>query len=93
MLPLSQIENKQIPLIHIVHEDDAVLLNTPEADWFRALYYFHWEKYRIFCVFRLSKEGFSLENLCFSSYINYFLETRRLILERISGRFIPEWLE
>lgn len=48
MLPLSQIESKQIPLIHIVHEDDIVLLNTPEADWFRVLYYFPWEKYRIF---------------------------------------------
>ncbi len=48
MLPSSQIESKQIPLTHIVHEDDVVLLNTPGADWFRVLYYFPWEKYRIF---------------------------------------------
>ena len=49
MLPLPQIESKQKPLlIHIVHEDDEVLLNTPDAEWFRILYYFPWEKHRIF---------------------------------------------
>ena len=49
MLPLPQIESKQKPLlIHIVHEDDNVLLNTPDAEWFRVLYYFPWEKHRIF---------------------------------------------
>jgi hypothetical protein len=48
-LPLSQIESNRKPLlIHIVHEDDEVLLNTPDAEWFRILYYFPWEKYRIF---------------------------------------------
>jgi len=37
MLPLPQIESKQKPLlIHIVHEDDKVLLNTPDAEWFRV---------------------------------------------------------
>jgi hypothetical protein len=46
MLPLSQIQSGQKPLlIHIVHEDDKVLLNTPDAEWFRILYYFPWEKH------------------------------------------------
>ncbi len=41
MLPLSQIQSEQKPLlIHTIHEDDAVLLNTPDAEWFRVLYYF-----------------------------------------------------
>ncbi|MDR4499818.1 MAG: hypothetical protein MRK02_18150, partial [Candidatus Scalindua sp.] len=49
MLPLSQIESNQKPLlIHTVHEDDKVLLNTPDAEWFRVLYYFPWEKHRVF---------------------------------------------
>ncbi|MCR4292793.1 MAG: hypothetical protein NUV76_07935 [Candidatus Kuenenia sp.] len=48
MLPLPQIENNQKPLlIHTVHEDDKVLFNTPDAEWFRVLYYFPWEKHRI----------------------------------------------
>ena len=47
MLPLPQIESNQKPLlIHTVHEDDNVLLNTPDAEWFRVLYYFPWEKHR-----------------------------------------------
>lgn len=44
MLPLSQIESKQIPLIHIVHEGDVVLLNTPETNCPRVLYYFPWQR-------------------------------------------------
>ncbi|GAX62558.1 dTDP-4-dehydrorhamnose 3,5-epimerase and related enzymes [Candidatus Scalindua japonica] len=49
MLPISQIQINQKPLlIHTVHEDDKVLLNTPDAEWFRALYYFPWEKHRNF---------------------------------------------
>ncbi len=49
MLPLSQIQNNQKPLlIHTIHEDDTVLLNTPDAEWFRVLYYFPWEKHRGF---------------------------------------------
>ena len=49
MLPLPQIESNQKPLlIHTVHEDDKVLLNTPDAEWFRVLYYFPWEKHRNF---------------------------------------------
>ena len=31
---------KQIPLIHIVDEDDQVLLNSPDHEWIRKLYYF-----------------------------------------------------
>ncbi|MCP4368692.1 MAG: hypothetical protein GY797_11365 [Deltaproteobacteria bacterium] len=49
MLSLTQFESNQKPLlIHTVHEDDEVLLNTPDAEWFRVLYYFPWEKHRVF---------------------------------------------
>ncbi|HDH12349.1 MAG TPA: hypothetical protein ENG83_09200 [Nitrospirae bacterium] len=36
----------QIPLIHIIDEDDRILLNSPDAEWFRILYYFPWKEYR-----------------------------------------------
>jgi len=36
---------KQIPLIHIVDEDDQVLLNSPNNEWFKILHYFPWEGY------------------------------------------------
>ncbi len=49
MLPLPQIQSNQKPLlIHTAHEDDNVLLNTSDAEWFRVLYYFPWKKHRIF---------------------------------------------
>ena len=37
---------RQIPLIHIIDEDDRILLNSPDAEWFRILYYFPWKEYR-----------------------------------------------
>ena len=36
---------KQTPLIHVVDEDDQVLLNSPDNEWFRILYYFPDEEY------------------------------------------------
>ena len=36
---------KQIPLIHIVDEDDQVLLNSSDNEWFQILYYFPCEEY------------------------------------------------
>ncbi|MCP3925167.1 MAG: hypothetical protein GY714_21545 [Desulfobacterales bacterium] len=38
----------QIPLFHIVDEDDIILLNSPDAEWFKILYNFPWQEYRIF---------------------------------------------
>ncbi|MCP5004217.1 MAG: hypothetical protein GY941_09795 [Planctomycetes bacterium] len=46
MLSFLQSEGQQIPLICIVDEDDKILLNSPDAEWFRILYYFAWEDYR-----------------------------------------------
>jgi hypothetical protein len=46
MLSLTQVEGQQIPLIHTVHEDDRILLNDPEAEWFRILSDFPWQEYR-----------------------------------------------
>ncbi|MCP4672337.1 MAG: hypothetical protein GY857_13650, partial [Desulfobacula sp.] len=35
----------QIPLIHIVDEDDQILLHSQDAEWFKILYYFKWSDY------------------------------------------------
>ena len=48
MLSVLQYEYQQIPLIHIVHEDDLVLLDAPDAAWFEVLYYFPWKEYQIY---------------------------------------------
>ena len=36
----------QIPLIHIVDEDDRLLLKSSDAEWYRVLYYFPDKDYR-----------------------------------------------
>jgi hypothetical protein len=96
MLPLPQIESKQKPLlIHIVHEDDKVLLNTPDAEWFRVLYYFPWEKHRIFAAeyydalyeFNLREERKRLEKQTKKGKV--FSESKedaqqRLLLDRVT---------
>ena len=46
MLSLLERDRQQIPLIHIIDEDDRILLNSPDAEWFRILYYFPWKEYR-----------------------------------------------
>jgi len=46
MISLLESTDQQIPLIHLIHEDDIVLLESADADWYRALYYFPWEEYR-----------------------------------------------
>jgi hypothetical protein len=46
MIALERQKNQQIPLIHIVHEDDTILLNTKDAEWFKILYHFPWREYR-----------------------------------------------
>lgn len=38
--------SKQIPLIHVVDQDDQILLNTPDAEWFRLLSFLLWQDYR-----------------------------------------------
>jgi len=43
IISLLPAKNHQIPLIHIVHEDDVVLLNTQDAEWFKILYHFPWK--------------------------------------------------
>jgi hypothetical protein len=37
---------QQLPLIHIVNEDDKILSQTPTADWYRILATFPWHLYR-----------------------------------------------
>lgn len=45
---LQQSESQPLPLIHLVHEDDIKLLSSPAAEWFKVLYNFPWEKYRVY---------------------------------------------
>ncbi len=48
MLSVLQYDNHQIPLIHIVHEDDIVLLDAPDSAWFEVLHYFPWKDYQTY---------------------------------------------
>ncbi len=41
-------DSLQIPLIHTVDEDDIILLNSPDAEWFRVLYHLPYQEYRTF---------------------------------------------
>jgi len=40
----------QLPLIHVVDKDDQILLNSPDAQWYRILHFFPWEDYRELAV-------------------------------------------
>ncbi len=46
MLPPPIASHHQIPLIHVVHDDDEQLLNTIDGEWFEILYRFPWPSYR-----------------------------------------------
>ena len=47
MLNLNTVApHQQIPLIHVVHEDDELLANSPEAEWYKILQNLPWEQYR-----------------------------------------------
>ncbi|MEE8423824.1 MAG: hypothetical protein V3S49_04730 [Thermodesulfobacteriota bacterium] len=48
MLSVLQYDYQQIPLIHIVHEDDLVLLDASDADWFKVLHSFPWKDYQMY---------------------------------------------
>ena len=37
---------QQIPLIHVINEDDELLANSPEAEWYQILKNLPWEQYR-----------------------------------------------
>ena len=36
--------HQQIPLIHVVHEDDELLSNSPEAEWYKNFAKFTMER-------------------------------------------------
>ena len=47
MLNLNSVAaHQQIPLIHVVHEDDELLSNSPEAEWYKILQNLPWREYR-----------------------------------------------
>ncbi len=47
MLNLNSVAaHQQIPLIYVVHEDDELLANSPEAEWYKILQNLPWEQYR-----------------------------------------------
>ena len=37
---------QQVPLIHVIHDDDQYLLNTIDGEWFEILFHFPWADYR-----------------------------------------------
>ena len=37
----------QPPLIHVIDNDERILLNSPEAHWYKILFYFPWEDCRV----------------------------------------------
>ena len=46
MLNLNTVAaHQQIPLIHVVNEDDQLLANSPEAEWYKILQNLPWEQY------------------------------------------------
>ena len=47
MLNLNSVAaHQQIPLIYVVHEDDELLANSPEAEWYKILQNLPWEQYQ-----------------------------------------------
>jgi hypothetical protein len=47
MLNLSSIlPHSQLPLIHVVNEDDKLLSNNCDSQWYSILQNFPWENYR-----------------------------------------------
>ncbi len=38
--------HQQIPLIYVINEDDELLANSPEAEWYQILQNLPWEQYR-----------------------------------------------
>jgi len=47
MLSPITLQGNALPLFHEVHEDDRLLLNTLNGEWFNILYYLPWEDYRL----------------------------------------------
>ena len=47
MLNLNSVAaHQQIPLIHVVHENDELLANSPEAEWYKILQNLPLESYQ-----------------------------------------------
>jgi len=42
--------HEQISLIHVVHRDDVLLMNAPDAEWFVILRDLPWEPYRVYAA-------------------------------------------
>jgi hypothetical protein len=40
------VPHQQIPLIYVVNEDDELLANSPDAEWYKILQNLPWEQYR-----------------------------------------------
>ena len=45
--PRSECEYEQIPLIFTVDRDDEILMNSPDAEWYRILKFLEWKNYRV----------------------------------------------
>ena len=46
LAPVSISTHSQLPLIHVVNEDDQLLSNNCNANWYSILKIFPWQNYR-----------------------------------------------
>ncbi len=46
LMIIPTIQSEQLPLVHIIYEDDRLMSQTPEAEWYRILSAFPWKNYR-----------------------------------------------
>ena len=79
---------QQIPLIHVVHEDDGLLANSPEAEWYRILQDLPWKPYLPIAVdyynalYHFNKSRTHSQQCCDLSGEQKDAATQRLLFER-----------
>ena len=66
--------HQQIPLLHVVNEDDELLANSPEAEWYKILQNLPWEQYRSI--------GADYYNALY--HFNKLSATQRLLFNRVT---------
>ncbi len=89
MLNLNSIAaHQQIPLIHVVHEDDGLLAKSPEAEWYKILQNLPWEQYRLIAaeyynaLYHFNKSKTHSPKCCDLSEEQKETATQRLLFER-----------
>ena len=79
---------QQIPLIHVINEDDELLANSPEAEWYQILKNLPWEQYRLIAadyynaLYHFNKSKSHSQNSNDLSEEQKEAATQRLLFER-----------